>query len=44
MFKELKKRFSLEHIYQRLFDLEKCVLIDIPGGDKIEVVKFIEKN
>jgi hypothetical protein len=42
MFKRLKSRFSIDHIFQRVMDLNKDVIVDIPGGDKISTVHQIE--
>lgn len=42
MFKRFRGRFDFEHVWRRFIDVEKQVIVDIPCGDQMTVVKQIE--
>lgn len=44
LFKRLVKRFSVEHIFARVMDMEKVVIVDVPGAEPLATVKPIEKT
>jgi hypothetical protein len=42
LFKRLIKRFEIDHIFAKVMDVEKEVVVDIPGASGLDVVKQIE--
>jgi hypothetical protein len=42
LFKRLLKRFTVDHIFSKVIDPDKIIVVDIPGGDHIGTVKRIE--
>lgn len=41
LFKRLQKTYEMDHIWRRLLDIEKTVLVPVPGGE-MTVIKQIE--
>lgn len=42
LFKRLITRFSIDHIFQRVMDTSKDVIVELPGGNKLATVHQIE--
>lgn len=42
MFKRLKNHFDFEHIWRRFIDVDKIIVLEIPGADGLDTVKQIE--